>query len=647
MLAQQGHPSGPRQDIQALRALAVLLVVAHHFSLARVSAGFLGVDIFFVVSGYLMGGIILRGPADGRPFRFRDFYIRRLRRLAPAAALTSVVTLGVGTILLDPFEQHDLWRQALGALTLSSNIVLWAQTDYFGSGSALKPLLHFWSLAVEEQFYLLLPLVLLLADRLRTALVLGATLASAALCFMLVSRSPSATFYFLPTRAWEPGLGVLLAMGLAGRAGQGKQVTIAPGIVRVAKAAAWICLIAVPLMASDAGHPGLAALTVCLATLVILLPVQTGVPHWLRGVTAIGDRSYSLYLVHWPPLALMANLYVDTPPPETMAAAALAVIVLTEFQYRLVETPMRQAGVSLRKVMLWPSILALMLLLLCVQGGGRDDAGSGESRAANMGLGYECTSQEHFLPTAQCTSKPQPGIMVWGDSLAMHLVPGLVQADGKGVVQATRWVCGPVAGIAPVNRAYSTDWARSCIAWNQSVLDSLAQMPSVKVVVLSSIFSPYVERGEPGWTMLDQSGLQPRRNRVLLKALRDTVAAVRATGRRVVLVAPVPSASYDIGRCLVRHASGLPNLGRHADCTLLQVENDRNNAAVRAFLAEVIARDIVPVVDPAVAMCQQGRCVTQQGNISLYRDAVHLSHAGSRWLERRMDLERLVWMKAR
>lgn len=640
-----------RQDIQALRALAVLLVLAHHFSIASVKAGFLGVDIFFVVSGYLMGRMIVQGCAQEGGFRFGEFYARRLKRLAPAAVATTAVTLVASLFLLDPYEQRDLWFQAAGVLTLSSNIVLWGQTDYFSSGGALKPLLHFWSLALEEQFYLLLPIGLVLAPRpVRMPLVAAATAGSLLLCLILVSRSPSATFYFLPTRAWEPGLGVLLALWLEQRPGHGRPGPWGnAGVVRLARAIAWALLLAVPLLASEAGHPGLAALTVCIATLVILLPGQSDLPPALRFVQAIGDRSYSLYLVHWPPLALLANVYVDQPPGAAILVAALATVVLCEIQYRLVETPFRSRTVPLMRVMLFPAGLAI--LLLAIPEPGRNQALSAASREANMGLGYDCTAHERFVPRPQCRSRPEPEILVWGDSLAMHLVPGLARGGQRGVLQATRWVCGPILGIAPVNQAYSKAWARSCLDWNQSVLDALALAPSVKVVVLSSILSPYVEAGEPGWSALRDgqmaSGAQPRDNAQLLAALSRTVAAIRSKGRRVVLVAPVPSADYDVGRCLVRQDAGLITLGRGRDCTLHQADSERRNAGVRRFIGEVERLDIVPVIDPAEAMCEQGRCTTRQGDVSLYRDAVHLSRAGSQWLERRMDLERSIWMKAR
>jgi len=197
----------PRSDIQALRGLAVLLVIFQHAKAGFLPAGYLGVDIFFVISGYLITGILAREHARGG-IRFGAFYFRRARRLLPAAGVTFAVTAVLAYVLLDAVEWRDFTRQLAGAVTFTANFVLLGQTGYFAHAAELKPLLHVWSLAVEEQFYLLLPALLALAPRRAWApLLTGLLVASLALCLWWEGSRPDAAFYLLPARAWELGIG--------------------------------------------------------------------------------------------------------------------------------------------------------------------------------------------------------------------------------------------------------------------------------------------------------------------------------------------------------------------------------------------------------------------------------------------------------
>ena len=204
-----------RIDIQALRGLAVLLVILQHAKAGFIEAGFLGVDIFFVISGFLITGMLAKAIARGS-FSFSEFYFRRAKRLLPAAYVTFATTAVLSYFLLDAAEWHDFTVQLAGAVTFTGNLALWQQTGYFEGAAALKPLLHVWSLAVEEQYYLLLPAAMALVPRrywtAGNALLLFASLA---LCVVLTFSSPNAAFYLLPARAWELALGSLAALWTA------------------------------------------------------------------------------------------------------------------------------------------------------------------------------------------------------------------------------------------------------------------------------------------------------------------------------------------------------------------------------------------------------------------------------------------------
>src|SRR5262245_14169019 len=240
-----------RTDLQSLRGIAVLMVLTFHADLDVLKAGYLGVDIFFVISGYLITGMIVRDIDRGR-FSFAGFYWRRAKRLLPAAYVTFLLTTIASGLLLTRFELQEYWKQLLGALTFSANVFLMKRTGYFDGAAELKPLLHTWSFSVEEQYYLVLPLFLWLTPfRLRKALVILGMVGSAALCFTQVGVRPSETFYLLPTRAWELLVGSWGAIWLK----DGKFGVYA----RPLGLAAVLVLVAVPMFPIDPRHPRLDA----------------------------------------------------------------------------------------------------------------------------------------------------------------------------------------------------------------------------------------------------------------------------------------------------------------------------------------------------------------------------------------------------
>lgn len=336
---------GYRADIDGLRAVAVLSVLFFHADLSF-PGGFVGVDVFFVISGYLITRLIVADLEKGR-FSFKNFWARRLRRIWPAASFTTLLTLAVGAVLLGPEDYRTLGADAIAQTLMLANVRFMTSADYFAVSADLRALLHMWSLAVEEQFYLVHPFVVVLLWRwkarlLRPVFVLCG-LASLALSAAMLDRFPQATFYLLPTRAWELLLGGILALS--------------PGwMIRSPRkgacvAFAGLLLVIVPMFVygRTTPFPGLTALPPCLGTAMMIL-AGTGNSNIISAcfswepVRRIGLISYSLYLVHWPILAMMRSM---TSPEEPSLAARWLVVpvsfLLAYLSWRFVENRFRHA----------------------------------------------------------------------------------------------------------------------------------------------------------------------------------------------------------------------------------------------------------------------------------------------------------------
>jgi hypothetical protein len=458
----------------------------------------------------------------------------------------------------------------------------------------------------------------------------AAVVVSAALCVWFVERSPSAAFYFLPFRAWELGLGSMAAMLV--RAGW---TLPRPRLPALAAAAT---LLAVPLLAGKGGHPGLPALAVCLATAAILMAGETvRSPGALAPLIQLGDRSYSLYLVHWPVFAFANNLWLTAAPAVVTALLLVLCLALAEAQYRLVETPFRRSAFGR------PAIAAAVLVPAAALGvafsvvkPSADPAIA--QRAYNLGLGPHCVFGAQYEPSG-CDSAVRPGTLIWGDSFAIHLVDGLAAVTPSGVRQATKVVCGPFLGLAPIEGVlYRRLWAEGCLAFNEAVLAHLRDAPEIRTVVLASAFTQYLPDDQaPGRALLRRLGdgalVEQQPDAAMLTAgIERTVSAIRGLGREVVLMGPPPAGRFDIARCLSRVDAGLPVLGGGGDdCSVTRDELRTRHGTVHAVL-DAAERAGVRVIRPDRLLCSAERCAARLDGVPLYQDASHLSRAGSKAL---------------
>lgn len=630
-----------RADIQAIRGVAIILVILHHARFPYLPGGFLGVDIFFVISGFLMTGMIDEALENGR-FTFASFYLRRARRLLPAAYATMAVTALLSTVFLDSVEIKNFADQLAGSFGFVANVVLWRQTDYFSSGALLKPLLHMWSLSLEEQYYIALPLLMFIFSlRFRLPISIVLTFASLFLCIFYVDHNPVAAFYLLPTRAWELGIGSVAALLVRRRLVPTRPMPA----VRIVCA---LTLLLVPLLASEQGHPGMAAIIVCAATGVLMIPGAqvTSLKLALKPLTIVGDRSYSLYLVHWPLFAFANNIFISAVPTYVNAGLLLMCLLWAELQYRLVEQRFRQFRVSTKNVALLVAVPIAIVALTAVWSRSVTTKDSAVRQEA-IGLSPQCEFSVRFEPKPECMSGPASATMVWGDSFAMALSNGLAASSPGGIVQATKAVCGPFLDIAPSNYIYTRSWSEGCIGFNQSVVAYLKLHPEIKTVILSSALAQYVPGAEDkDWEMLSREGdrfrSQPQKLSLLAESLGRTVATVRSMGKHVILFAPPPIMDFDIARCLDRADAGQFSVSPYTDCTYTAGQHVAEWQPIHGFLDLIRQRNIAPIYSIEPFLCGSGRCITRLDGTMLYRDAAHLSAAGSRLLGKDMNWGRTV-----
>ena len=544
------HP-GYRADIDGLRAVAVLAVVLYHAFPALLPGGYVGVDVFFVISGYLITGIIL-GNLDRGTFSFKEFYARRVKRIFPALIVVLVVVLVLGGVFLLPMGFADLGSSAAAGAGSVANVWFWQQAGYFDGSAESKPLLHLWSLGVEEQFYLLWPLLLVIGWRRRFAWWMTACLIalSFSASVYLVHVAPSSAFYLPIPRFWE-----LLAGGSVAkfvhlktaneiefeRTGQlAAPVHISNPSVRNIAALGGLLMIVVPMFFFDTRtpFPGVAAVPSVLgASIVIAVGPKSAPNRWVlssRFMVWIGLLSYPLYLWHWPLLCFARLLGgVASNPLFTIAMVVLSV-VLAWSTLVLVERPIRRTSTSRRLIPALSASMSVLFLTGLVVWGAKGFPGRlGEDARLYATYSYDYRSDarigtcwlsefqgiEEFSPSCVSPSATPgaPMLLVWGDSHAGRLFPGMLQrlSQKYRLIEFARDSCP-----ALLEGMYAR-----CNESNAEILARIAVIHP-DIVVLFGYWNHQIE-------LTSES--------VVLQRLDGTIAALRARGvKRIVVMGPAP-----------------------------------------------------------------------------------------------------------
>lgn len=620
----------------------MLAVVLYHADIYWVSNGFLGVDVFFVISGFLITSIVLKGLSANQ-FSFKVFYLRRIARLLPALFLTLTVTTIAGLAFLTERQWDGFRSQLLGAVTFSSNIFLPYQVGYFDDAAKTKPLLHIWSLSLEEQFYLCLPVLLFLTPlKRRLALLVLLAGLSLGLCQLLLFSGNEYfgrtkiddsvwAFYLLPTRAWELLAGSIVAWYML----RHPHLEI-PALVK------WIAAIALlGLMTSPIDSVFLRgdAIAVVLLTVMLLLGQDNWLPRNLftKLMERVGDISYSLYLVHWPLLAFAQVAFLERVPVTVTYSLVALSFVLAWLQYRFVEQRYRDGfRVGHRGALLGGLLASCVFLVLvslpatvsAVRDTTAGDIDFADYRRKNVGLSWRCQSVDPSNPIPDCQSSDAPKVAVWGDSFAMHVVPGILQnpvSEGS-LIQLTMSSCNPALGLA--QRTGNIARGTRCNVFNETAINAIVAMDSVELVVISSPFG-YLYRG--GVPYVVNGEVVDRDPELAVAALVKAVEVLEAAGKTVLIVTPPPSAGFNVGSCVERKKTGAVVLGRD-DCRIPVETSEIRLRSVMSGLNAVVRQTEASLLDLSSLLCKDDYCSTTRNGLPLWRDWVHLTYAGSQEL---------------
>lgn len=607
-------------QIEGLRAVAAWLVLLFHAEIGPFGGGFIGVDVFFVISGYLISSRMLK-EIDGGRFSILDFYERRVRRIAPAL----LAALAVGALfifLLPPAQAGGIFKSLLAALFSVANFYFYVTTNYF-TDTSLNPFLHTWSLSVEEQFYIFLPPFLLLATALaprhrRTLLILIALLSLGAAEYT-VPRNPAAAFHMPWLRAWELLAGTLLASSDLSRLGTG---------VRNALTAAGLALIAWSSVhfTEHTPFPGLTALVPVLGSAAIIAGCGSRIGDLALGNSAMrffGKISYSFYLAHWLALSLVVTVLALSPKAKVLIVALT--IAMAWLSWRFVETPFRRrkAGAPASRARVFGGLAvamtAVVALGLCIgvlarqwwtssPGAMRYAAYLDEpSRELTMKDCWFDVADPAFAiePLGRClTIVPgQPQVLLLGDSHALHLSKSVAEH-----VPGARVLTIPIAGCLP---ALGYDQSQRC----HDALDLVLRQwldrnrDSIAGVILSAQWRPDA-----------------------MPALRDTLRELSRRGILVIVLGPSPEYRIRVPLMLAyEDLLSMPLAERAAKQDRFDVDAlMQADPAIRPYYVSMIA-----------PFCEAGthHCATQVDGVPLYFDRDHLSASGARYALRESGLD--------
>ncbi len=625
-----------RPEIDGLRAIAVLAVVIYHADPRLLPGGFVGVDVFFVISGYLITALLAAEWQRAGRIDFAAFYARRARRILPASIVLVLAVMAAAVLLLGRYgEVFDrIGESAVASLLFLANVYFqYRSGGYFDAPVDGMALLHLWSLSVEEQFYLVYPLLLMLLLRFfpggvkRRLVVLA--LASMLLAEYWVHILPERAFFQMPARFWELAAGALVALSTARALPVARDRWLLPTGLLVIGGAYWFT----PMWGY---FPAAGALPAVTGAALVLLAVHRGAVDGLAGAllrtrpfVAIGLVSYSLYLWHWPLLAIDGNLRFDPAPISWRLALCVLALGLAWLSWRYVELPFRRAGGTRPARALAIAAMAMLLSLVAVVGLAQVDRVPPDARriaeqartdspANRDTCSFDFNQTVESLRPSTCASRPdqQPTVAYWGDSHAWAWQPfawHLAEASGESAAGATMNSCQPTVELDVEGFVKSTP---NCTALNRLALAWLAS-GQVNTLIIARRWP----MGTPGGD-IEPAGLEAQ-----IAGLEGAVQQL-AGMRRILVMGPLPLLRRPAPECI--------STGREVDCSIARTYHEKASQAVRQQLAGLAARHAnVDVIDPTDFFCDKTRCTVTRDGYALYWDDDHISSTAAREFAKR------------
>jgi len=655
-----------RTDIDGIRSLAILSVALFHAGVPGLAGGFTGVDVFFVLSGYLIGGHIF-GELQAHRFSYLRFYQRRAKRILPAFYMVLGFILLGSLVLLTPLNAYHTARSAFSAILSVSNFDFWQHSGYFSPGSEFNPLLMTWSLGVEEQFYVVIPLLMVLLARVRHAWVLPSILAvcagSFAFAVAMLPSYPSMVFYLLPSRAWELGVGVALAVieltwGRYAKKGLLTEILSVSGLVAV--------VLPFVLLKKTTPFPGAAALPSVLGTALLLAVPQSWINRRLLSLPPlvyVGRVSYSWYLWHWPVLAYLRTMYgkPELPLPVGLGGIAVA-FAAAVLSYYVIEQPFRQSKRAPKPLLLrYAAVTMVFLLAAAVLSKGHGFPARypvlahmetiTEERGTDPCLVGDGAAAPNLAAECYDRTGTRPLVALWGDSHSGAIAPGMraaAERSGYGFVQLGKLACLPLLGAV----RYTPELPREtpeCVQFNQKTLETLRSDPRIRVVVLSGFWAnPFrldAPGGEETWITPDEAHEReiPTRDaeRILFEqAMTQTIRALETAGKQAIVLGDTPAFTFDpiwkistsalpAERKLVEWLQ-VPNGGDTGYAAPGYLESAAYaDAAMRETLGAIPGATLVEL-KPTLCLSAD-HCLYRQGDNLFYADDHHLTPDGARY----------------
>jgi peptidoglycan/LPS O-acetylase OafA/YrhL len=632
-----------RPEIDGVRAIAVLGVLLFHAGFPAFSGGYAGVDVFFVISGYLITRSILTGIDAGR-FSYLGFFVNRVRRLSPAFLTTVGVSLAVGALLFSPPYMKKLAEAAITSVLCVSNIYFWSEADYWDIESTFKPLLHTWSLSVEEQFYFVWPPLLLIASRAnnkrvaRIALVTTVGLTSLLFAGYLSLHHPRATFYWMPWRAFEflIGAAVIRLEVVAQPCGR-----LWPEIM----AFAGLAMIIVPFLAygDHTPFPFPGALLPCIGTALLIWAggsCRTAKLWTNRPMIWTGRISYSLYLVHWP-LIIYYNYWRFDPPAELeRIALVIGSFALALPLNRFVENRFKRSRISDRSSdarFLWISAAAGIGVVAIALTAKLDNGWPWRSQPEVLNAGILARLSPWCRAETGLCNAPAGTVALIGDShadqFAGAVAESLKQAGLSGALYQTVNACALMQDNYAVNTLQER-WTSKCRIGQREWRNRIAA-ENPALVILSSFWIYGVSGRYPARYVDDQSAAMPDLSQSRARFERkitETVEWLTANQRKVVIIGTTVLVDRSPSDCY-----GRPEVLSSLDCQNLNVVSDPEaQAYLSGFFRRLVAgRADALYLDVESALCDGAHCPLAENGTSLYFDRHHLTPYGAMWVQDR------------